>query len=143
MNAVERLLYYVDNVDQEQEPEEGISVSERWPQRGEIEFSDVRVSHRPGLPLALKGVNLNQRRRARRYRRPDWEEFDRGRSVWGDEFRVRDHRYRWCGHVEDPSAKAERWPVECVFRVSPAGRSSRPDDSHPTRPAPLQWHNMK
>lgn len=58
MNAVERLLYYADNVDQERELEEDISVSEKWPQQGEIEFSDVKMSHRPGLPLALKGVDL-------------------------------------------------------------------------------------
>jgi len=58
MNAVERLLYYADNVDQERELEEDISVSEKWPQQGEVEFSDVKMSHRPGLPLALKGVDL-------------------------------------------------------------------------------------
>lgn len=58
MNAVERLLYYADNVDQERELGEDTSVPEKWPQRGEIEFSDVKMSHRPGLPLALKGVDL-------------------------------------------------------------------------------------
>jgi ATP-binding cassette subfamily C (CFTR/MRP) protein 1 len=58
MNAVERLLYYADNIDQEREIKENGLVSEEWPQRGEIEFSDVKMSHRPGLPLALKGVNL-------------------------------------------------------------------------------------
>jgi len=58
MNAVERLLYYADNIDQEREVEENGSVSEKWLQKGEIEFSDVMMSHRPGLPLALKGVNL-------------------------------------------------------------------------------------
>jgi len=57
MNAVERLLYYANNVGQEREVE-GISVSEKWPQRGEIEFSDVKMRHRPGLPLTLKGVDL-------------------------------------------------------------------------------------
>ena len=58
MNAVERLLYYADNIDQEREIKENGLVSEKWPQRGEIEFSDVKMSHRPGLPLVLKGVNL-------------------------------------------------------------------------------------
>jgi len=60
MNAVERLLYYADNIDQERETENG-SVSEKWPQRGEMEFSNVKMSHRPGLPLALKGVDLKIR----------------------------------------------------------------------------------
>ena len=58
MNAVERLLYYADNIDQERETEENMPVAEGWPQRGEIEFSDVKMSHRPGLALALKGVDL-------------------------------------------------------------------------------------
>lgn len=58
MNAVERLLYYADNIDQEREIEENGTVSEKWPQRGEIEFSNVKMSHRPGLPLALRGVDL-------------------------------------------------------------------------------------
>ena len=58
MNAVERLLYYADNIDQEREFEGNGSAPEKWPQRGEIEFSGVRMSHRPRLPLALKGVNL-------------------------------------------------------------------------------------
>ena len=58
MNAVERLLYYADNIDQEREIEENVSAPEKWPQRGEIEFSDVKMSYRPGLPLALKGVDL-------------------------------------------------------------------------------------
>ena len=58
MNAVERLLYYADNISQEREIKENGSVPEEWPQRGEIEFSDVKMSHRPGLPLALKGVDL-------------------------------------------------------------------------------------
>jgi len=61
MNAVERLLYYADNVDQERELGEGISVPEKWPQQGEVEFSGVRMSHRPGLPLVLKGVDLKIR----------------------------------------------------------------------------------
>ena len=58
MNAVERLLYYANNVDQEREPEMDISVPGEWPQQGKIEFSDVKMSHRPGLPLARKGVDL-------------------------------------------------------------------------------------
>lgn len=57
MNAVERLLYYANNVDQEPEIE-NLSAPEKWPEQGDIEFSDVKMSHRPGLPLALKGVNL-------------------------------------------------------------------------------------
>ena len=58
MNAVERLLYYADNIDQEPEIEESRTTPEKWPQQGEIEFSDVKMSYRPGLPLALKGVDL-------------------------------------------------------------------------------------
>jgi len=58
MNAVERLLYYANNIDQEREIEGNGSVPEKRPQRGEIEFTGVKMSHRPGLPLALKGVDL-------------------------------------------------------------------------------------
>lgn len=58
MNAVERLLYYANNIEQERESKQNQSVSEKWPERGEIKLSNVKMGHRAGLPLALKGVDL-------------------------------------------------------------------------------------
>lgn len=30
-----------------------------WPTQGAVEFKDVRMCYRPGLPEVLKGINLN------------------------------------------------------------------------------------
>ncbi|KAL0070194.1 hypothetical protein AAF712_002684 [Marasmius tenuissimus] len=62
MNAVERILYYTNEV--EQEPPHEIPDNKpptSWPQTGSIEMGDVVVSYRPGLPPVLKGVSLNIR----------------------------------------------------------------------------------
>ncbi|KZT29756.1 multidrug resistance-associated ABC transporter [Neolentinus lepideus HHB14362 ss-1] len=57
MNAVERLLHYTEL------PVEGdAGFSEdppsSWPEAGRINFSDVHLAYRPGLPLVLKGVSF-------------------------------------------------------------------------------------
>ncbi|KAL0576170.1 hypothetical protein V5O48_005811 [Marasmius crinis-equi] len=60
MNAVERILYYSSEV--EQEPPHEIPETKpqtSWPQAGSIEMKEVVVSYRPGLPPVLKGVSLN------------------------------------------------------------------------------------
>lgn len=60
MNAVERLLYYAEEIKQESQSQDHAPPKE-WPSRGEIEFKDVELSHRPGLPLALRGISLQVR----------------------------------------------------------------------------------
>ena len=57
MNAVERLLVYAEL------PPEGNTKTAKdpppsWPEKGEIQFSDVKMAYRPGLPLVLKDVNF-------------------------------------------------------------------------------------
>ncbi|KAI0635122.1 multidrug resistance-associated ABC transporter [Trametes polyzona] len=57
-NAVERILYYTEL------PSEGAATTPKdpppsWPDAGEIEFKDVEMAYRPGLPLVLKGVSFH------------------------------------------------------------------------------------
>ena len=63
MNSVERSKFYTDQIAQEA-PTRIPAVDERleksnWPTHGAIEFEDVKVRYRDGLPLVLHGVNLN------------------------------------------------------------------------------------
>ena len=60
MNSTERIDYYGKNLEEEPPlhlPNE--KVTPEWPQHGEIEFKDVEMRYRPGLPLVLKGLNLH------------------------------------------------------------------------------------
>ncbi|KAI0659143.1 multidrug resistance-associated ABC transporter [Cubamyces menziesii] len=57
-NAVERILYYTEL------PSEGATTTPNdpppsWPEAGEIDFKDVEMSYRPGLPPVLKGVSFH------------------------------------------------------------------------------------
>ena len=57
-NAVERILYYTEL------PSEGASNTPNdpppsWPESGAIEFKDVEMRYRPGLPLVLKGLSMS------------------------------------------------------------------------------------
>lgn len=56
-NAVERVLYYTGL------PSEGESTTpndppESWPEKGQVEFKEVELAYREGLPLVLKGVSF-------------------------------------------------------------------------------------
>ncbi|KAI0674258.1 multidrug resistance-associated ABC transporter [Trametes maxima] len=56
-NAVERILYYTEL------PSEGALTTPNdppasWPDSGEIEFKNVEMAYRPGLPPVLKGVSF-------------------------------------------------------------------------------------
>lgn len=56
-NAVERVLYYAEL------PSEGAATTPNdppsaWPEAGAIEFKDVELAYRPGLPPVLKGVSF-------------------------------------------------------------------------------------
>lgn len=60
MNSAERLQEYAEEL-----PEEApyvlteINVPPSWPTSGSIEFEDVSMRYRPGLPLVLKNVSLS------------------------------------------------------------------------------------
>jgi ABC-type multidrug transport system fused ATPase/permease subunit len=62
MNSVERLHYYSHGLEQEESvnttPQ---TVRTTWPEKGELQFKDVQMRYRPGLPLVLKGLSVSIR----------------------------------------------------------------------------------
>lgn len=60
MNAVERLLYYGTQLEEEA-PEHTIEVRPTWPEKGEIIFDNVEMRYRENLPLVLKGLSMHVR----------------------------------------------------------------------------------
>ncbi|KAF8318754.1 ABC protein [Clavulina sp. PMI_390] len=66
MNAVERVFQYSDegSIAQEAAYDETSTTSRvppTWPERGDIEFDNVFVSYREGLPSVLQGISLHIR----------------------------------------------------------------------------------
>jgi ATP-binding cassette, subfamily C (CFTR/MRP), member 1 len=60
MTAVERLEHYTKNIPSEQPPiVESNRPSPTWPEAGAIEFKNVVMSYRPGLPQVLKKINIS------------------------------------------------------------------------------------
>jgi len=58
MNAVERILYYGNSLEEEA-PEHTVEVRSTWPEKGEIVFDNVEMRYRAGLPLVLKGLDMH------------------------------------------------------------------------------------
>jgi ATP-binding cassette subfamily C (CFTR/MRP) protein 1 len=63
MNSVERSKFYTDSIRHEApsdvpEVDEKL-VEDNWPQQGAIEFKDLQVRYREGLPLVLQGISLD------------------------------------------------------------------------------------
>ena len=58
MVSTERLYYYGTELDEEP-PLHMKAVPDSWPHKGEIVFNEVQMRYRDGLPLVLKGLNLN------------------------------------------------------------------------------------
>ena len=60
MNAVERLVYYSDSLDNEPAP---IIPDHRpppeWPVKGEVHIKDLVIAYGPELPPVLKGITLD------------------------------------------------------------------------------------
>ncbi|KAJ6037891.1 2-alkenal reductase [Penicillium canescens] len=67
MNATERLHSYATQLETDEKEDacgqQGTlsQLSPTWPQNGIITFSNVHMRYRPGLPLALRGLNLEVR----------------------------------------------------------------------------------
>lgn len=65
MNSVERLGQYAFHLQEEEIISKGateltIDLSKQnWPSKGEIQFRDVCMAYRPGLPLVLKSIRFN------------------------------------------------------------------------------------
>ncbi|EED16527.1 ABC multidrug transporter, putative [Talaromyces stipitatus ATCC 10500] len=60
MNATERLHYYGTQLEEEAPVHFG-EVEPEWPTQGRITFSDVQMRYRAGLPLVLRGLNMDIR----------------------------------------------------------------------------------
>lgn len=62
MNSIERVLHYANEVEQESPHNikqiDAKLKSEKWPQEGHVHLAKLTVSHREGLPPALREVNL-------------------------------------------------------------------------------------
>ena len=58
MNATERLHYYGTELDEEPPLRLG-NVPEEWPQKGQIDFNEVQMRYREGLPLVLQGLTMS------------------------------------------------------------------------------------
>lgn len=59
MNSVERLIYYADNIPQEETAENrGLEPSD-WPKLGKLQFQNVTLLYRSGLPPVLKNLNFS------------------------------------------------------------------------------------
>ena len=62
MNSVERSKFYTDQIAQEapsKVPEVDDKLANNWPSAGAIEFKDLQIRYRAGLPLVLHGISLN------------------------------------------------------------------------------------
>lgn len=57
MNAVERVLHYAE-LPAEGSEDQTIVAPISWPTEGSIQFSDVKLAYREGLPFVLKGVGF-------------------------------------------------------------------------------------
>jgi ABC-type multidrug transport system fused ATPase/permease subunit len=60
MNATERLHYYGTQLEEEAPVHLG-EVEPEWPTEGRIIFSDAQMRYRAGLPLVLRGLNMDIR----------------------------------------------------------------------------------
>jgi len=63
MNSVERVVQYSSDAVEQEAPHEKKDTKppEQWPEGGGIEFKDVVMSYRVGLPPVLKGISLDIR----------------------------------------------------------------------------------
>lgn len=60
MNSAERLIFYGNDLPQEKAYEiPETKPAESWPEHGQIEFKDVSLRYREGLPLVLKNISLS------------------------------------------------------------------------------------
>ena len=57
MNSAERLLYYANDI--EIEDQKGLDAPKEWPQQGKIELKNLTMKYAPHLPPVLHNVNLN------------------------------------------------------------------------------------
>ncbi|TEB30865.1 multidrug resistance-associated ABC transporter [Coprinellus micaceus] len=61
MNAVERVLHYSDLPNEGDLHRPKADSDPEWPPHGKIQFHDVKMAYRQGLPLVLKGISFDIR----------------------------------------------------------------------------------
>lgn len=61
MNATERVHHYGTKLDTEADFQSANPPEPSWPAQGALTFTNVEMAYRPGLPLVLKGLNLQIR----------------------------------------------------------------------------------
>jgi ABC-type multidrug transport system fused ATPase/permease subunit len=60
MNAVERVLHYAHEIEQEDYHKENeVKPPSGWPPAGALTLNNVHMSYRPGLPTVLKGISMH------------------------------------------------------------------------------------
>ncbi|KAF9361387.1 hypothetical protein BGX34_007153 [Mortierella sp. NVP85] len=60
MNSAERLVYYMENLEQERPPERPENKpSASWPSEGKISFNQVSMRYRPELPRVLRDISFD------------------------------------------------------------------------------------
>ena len=60
MNAVERIMHYANEVEQEAPHQvEDSAAPPSWPSEGRIVMKDVFMKYRPELPPVLKGLSMD------------------------------------------------------------------------------------
>ncbi|KAL6604391.1 hypothetical protein LY90DRAFT_663298 [Neocallimastix californiae] len=57
MNSAERLLYYANEI--EMEDQKGLDAPKDWPQKGKIEINNLTMKYAPHLPPVLHNINLS------------------------------------------------------------------------------------
>jgi len=57
MNSAERLLYYANEI--EIEEQKGLDAPQEWPQQGKIEIKNLTMKYAPHLPPVLHSINLD------------------------------------------------------------------------------------
>ena len=59
MNSVERVMYYSEDIDQEQTPDKAtITPMPSWPEFGKIKVSNLSMRYRMNLPLVLNDISF-------------------------------------------------------------------------------------
>ncbi|KAG0691497.1 hypothetical protein DFH29DRAFT_884280, partial [Suillus ampliporus] len=64
INAVERVVQYINGDMVPQEAPHGIEDHKspvQWPEHGTMEFNNVKMAYRPGLPNVLRGISIKVR----------------------------------------------------------------------------------
>ncbi|KAF9578866.1 hypothetical protein BGW38_005130, partial [Lunasporangiospora selenospora] len=61
MNSAERLVHYIENLEQERPSERPESKPKdiAWPSQGAVSFNNVSMRYRPGLPQVLQGISFD------------------------------------------------------------------------------------